>query len=377
MKRYLHILKMCLNLIIFLLALSFENASSERTARMVLLFTGLVTWGLIRPYIRAGQPWWYGVDVILIYLLEYQSKYLVNYFFHILYVSTVLEAGINLNRYKANVVAVAASAAALSKFIAAMKFGINAALISQLLFNIFALAFLITLLNYGKLQQEERRKSQLLYRELVEAYRRLEELSREKEKAAVLEERNRIARDMHDALGHRLTSLIMQLEMGKQALKKNPEEVGEVLERCARGAREALADTRKVVKALKGKESIDIEHIRKMLDEFKGDTGIEIKANLPPLKLSLEEVTALYRVIQEAVTNAVRHGKATRISVDVNEEGKKLKLYVRDNGTGGEYKEGFGISGMRKRFEELGGTLRINAGNGFEVIGEFERSVDR
>lgn len=371
MKQYLYILKPFINLIIFLLALSFEGASPDRTALLVAYFTAFAAWGFIRFRIKRWQPWWYIIDILLVYLLEYQSKYLVNYFFHILYVSTIVEAGVTQDRKNGNAVALIASLAAISKFVAAMRFGISASLISQLLFNIFALAFLVMLINYSKLQQEERNRSQALYRELIEAYHKLEELSREKERAAILEERNRIARDMHDTLGHRLTSLIMQLEMGKQYLDSDPCRVYDILERCAQGAREALADTRGALKALKGKEYHGIKSIGEMVENFRRDTGVKIEANLPPLDLTPDESKVLYRVIQESMTNAVRHGKADRIRINLQAEGDMLKFSIHDDGVGGEYKEGFGISNMRRRVEELGGTLRIDSGSGFTVTGQF------
>lgn len=371
MKKYLCLIKILFNIIIFLLAISFEGAAPERTVILVLLFAGLAAWGFIRSLIRREQPWWFGPDIAIIFLLEYQSKYLVNYFFHMLYISIIFEAGITLDRKETNGVAIAASLAALSKFVRAMRFGVNAATISQLLFNLFALAFFITLLNYSKLQQEERQKSQLLYSELVDAYRKLKELSYQKEKAAVLEERNRIARDIHDTLGHHLTSVIMQLEMGKQYLVERPDKVEELLTRCASGAREALTDTRRAVRALKGKETFGIESIRKMIEEFQRDTGIEIDTHLHLLDLSPEESKVLYRVIQESVTNSVRHGKATKIDVEAKIEGKRLRFNIQDNGVGGEFTEGFGITNMRQRLEEFGGTLKIDVENGFKVMGEF------
>ncbi|MBA1334972.1 MAG: hypothetical protein HPY66_0594 [Firmicutes bacterium] len=371
MKHYLYILKPFLNLVVFLLALSFESASPERTTLLVTCFTVFLAWGLVRLRIHKGRHWLYAVDIILVYFLEYQSKYLVNYFFHILYVSTIVEAGVMLDRRRGNIVSLAVSLTAISKFLLAMRFGISASLISQLLFNVFALAFLVTLINFGKLQQEERNRSQALYRELVEAYHKLEELSKEKEKAAVLEERNRIARDMHDTLGHRLTSLIMQIEMAKRCSGAEPDKAEELLERCAQGARDALAGTRHALKALKGSEHYGIGGILSMVDRFRRDTGIDVVTDISQTDLAPEENEALFRVIQESITNAARHGNASRITIEVKRDGDTITFSIKDNGKGGEYGEGFGIINMRRRIEELGGTLRTSSGNGFTVSGQF------
>lgn len=417
MKRQYTILKLLINLIIFGFALSFEGASPERTTLLVLLFAAFVAWGLVRPRLKKGGALWYAVDATLIFLLEYQSKYLVNYFFHILYISAIVEAGISLDRKRGNIAAAILSAAALSKYIHALGFGVSASILSQLLFNLFALAFLITLINFGKLQQEEQEKSQRLYRELVEAYHRLEELSAQKERAAALEERNRIARDMHDSLGHRLTSLIMQIEMGKEYLKKEPDKTDEYLDRCADNAREALTDTRRALRILGGMgsgitrtgsgeggtyngsaassgsggtggitcgadsedetgNSIESpESIIDMIQDFCKNTGIEINYKLPDTGLGPQENAVLYRVIQEAITNAARHGKATRIDIEVGRDDDGAWFCIRNNGeAGGDYTEGFGLLSMRKRLEDMRGSLEIETGQGFKLTGRFKKT---
>jgi signal transduction histidine kinase len=511
MKRYYNIIKLFINLIIFGFALSFEGASPERTALLVLLFASFVAWGFLRPRIKTGGGFWYAVDAALVFFLEYQSKYLVNYFFHILYISAMVEAGISLDRKKGNIAAAILSVAALSKYIYAMGFGVSASILSQLIFNLFALAFLITLINFGKLQQQERDKSQSLYRELVEAYHRLEELSVQKERAAALEERNRIARDMHDSLGHRLTSLIMQIEMGKEYLKKEPDKTDEYLDRCANNAREALTDTRSALRVLGGmgsggtsgvtskssgmassntrssngklssmeggsgksnygigsitsgkggntygnssgivginsrervenseiigtsiatdcewnggmgsdgegngiginidkKDSIPdrAESIVGMIEDFKANTGTEINYKLPGMRfgarpdtnigpetglgpqengletetgLGPKETAVLYRVIQEAITNAVRHGKATRIDIEAGLSGDEIWFCIQNNGeAAGHYTEGFGLSSMRKRLESMGGSLEIETEKGFKLTGRFKATAQK
>ncbi len=386
---------------------------------MLLMFASFTAWGLVRPRLKKGDAFWYALDAALIFLLEYQSKFLVNYFFHILYFSAIVEAGISLERKRGNIAAAILSAAALLKFIYALVgFGAGASILSQFIFSLFALAFLITLINFGKLQQEEREKSRRLYRELIEAYQRLEELSAQKEKAAVLEERNRIAGEMHDSLGHRLTSLIMQMEIGKEYLQREPEKTGQYLDRCAASAREALTDTRKALRALGGLESRGIsrasgknnynngidgvvpgtennvaadnkgrdaaggnpeatESITDMIEAFSNNTGIKINCKLPGEGLAPQENIVLYRVIQECITNAARHGKATRIEVEAGRDAGFIWFRIADNGLGGNFTEGFGLGSMRRRLEEMGGNLEIDSGQGFSLTGRFKTVKQR
>ncbi len=418
------ILNLILKVTVFAFALSFEGASPERTTSLVLLFSIFIAWGFIRQRLSKGGALWYAVDGVLILFLEYQSKYLVNYFFHVLYISTIMEAGINLNRKKTNIAVIMISVAALMKYIYALGFGISASIPPQLTFNLFILIFLVTLINLGKLRQEERDKSRRLYRELVKAYRRLEELSLQKERAAVLSERNKIARDMHDSLGHRLTSLIMQLELGKEYFKKGPEGIEDYFDRCAKDARGALTETRRALKALaggmeggedsgvgsgedfilrgterdgKGLNFGNIESeggggstfdgngsggngfrdIAEMIEKFNKDTGIKVSYRLPEMgtedaaKLCMGAKAVLYRVLQEAMTNAARHSRATEIDIKVNWDGDRVRFFIEDNGIGGDFTEGFGLTSMRKRLRDIGGSLKIESGHGFKLTGEF------
>ncbi len=414
MGKNLTILNLILNVAVFAFALSFEGASPERAALLVLLFSIFIAWKFIRQRLNRGGALWYAVDAVLILLLEYQSKYLINYFFHILYIPTIIDAGINLNRRKTNIAAAMISVAALIKYIYALGFEISASILPQLVFNVFALAFLITLINFGKLQREERDKSRGLYRELVKAYHQLEELSLQKERAVILSERNRIARDMHDSLGHRLTSLIMQLELGKEHFKEGPEGIEDYLNRCAKDARGALTETRRALKALAdgavgaaeteglipdakvGKsgavEAIDekacydkggnvfdngFEDIIKMIEKFKKDTGINVNYRLPKAgtvamtKLCPGTKAVLYRVIQEAMTNTARHGRATEMDIKVDWNDNRVRFFIKDNGIGGDFTEGFGLINMRKRLKDKGGSLKIESGRGFKLTGEF------
>lgn len=500
MGRRYYVIKTLINLIIFGFALSFEGASPERMSLMVLLFASYTVWGILRPGMKKGGGFLYGADAALVLFLEYQSKYLINYFFHILYITSAVEAGISLDRKQGNIAAAILSAAALTKYIIAFGFDVSASMLSQFLFNIFALAFLTALINIAKLRQEERDNGRRLYRELAKAYRRLEELSSQKEKAAVLEERNRIARDMHDGLGHRLTSLIMQIEMGKELLEKEPDKTRGHLDKCADNARMALTETRLALRALggigksaaraAGTEALDGagdvraageelasdisegdlkdlvsagiggnvcqspgakgDRVIRMIREFSENTGVVISLDFtehetksalsenteagprPGVReikmrflagvetitsiepgterdagslsdgtfgrgsgglfekdngfagqgvfsfetfLSPVEHTTLFGVIREALTNAVRHGNATRIDIKACREGRELRFFIQNNGAAGkDFIEGFGLASMRQRLEKLGGGLNIDAAEGFMLTGGFKIS---
>ena len=110
-----------------------------------------------------------------------------------------------------------------------------------------------------------------------------------------------------------------------------------------------------------------------MIEEFSRNTGIEINYKLPDTGLNPIETTVLYRVIQEAITNAARHGKATRIDIEAGLNDDGAWFCIQNNGeAGGDYTEGFGLSSMRKRLEDMGGSLKIEPGLGFKLNGRFK-----
>ena len=112
-----------------------------------------------------------------------------------------------------------------------------------------------------------------------------------------------------------------------------------------------------------------------MIEDFCKNTGIEINYKLPDKGISPQENAVLYRVVQEAITNAVRHGKATRIDIEAGRDADGAWFCIQNNGeAGGDYTEGFGLSSMRKRLEDMGGSLKIETGQGFKLTGRFKKT---
>lgn len=367
----IRVLKTILSLLFFMVAVLFEGASHERLALLLGLFAAYLAWTYIRVGWENSHPWLYLLDVVFLYCLEYQSKFLVNYFFHSLYVLAIVEVGLALEQRPANLLNACLAGVSMLKFGWRLFNAFHAGTVAEFLFNLFALAFLITLLNYSWLQREERRKNQVLYEELLQAHRQLKDYAARAQESAVLEERARIAREIHDAVGHRLTAVIMQLEMSSHMLDKNPEQAQELLAKAKEGAREGLRETRRAVNALKDQEASGYAGIRELVRQFAEDTNVKIELNFPELDLTPLESVALYRALQEAITNAVRHGSATAIKIDASTEEDQLLFTVGDNGKGGQYQPGFGLKNMQERLEKLGGSLAVIEGQRFLVQGRL------
>lgn len=210
-------------------------------------------------------------------------------------------------------------------------------------------------------------------RELTDTNARLEDLMLENARMAEIRERNRIAREVHDTLGHTLTGLAVGLD-ACELLKDEPEVLGKQLDILSQAARQGIEDVRKSVASLKPdalrRKSL-IQAIREMIDTTERMTRTEISFDdeVPPMLLDEDEENAIYRTVQEGITNAVQHGHARRIRIRFTREENRIRILIRDNGIGCEHpEEGFGLRHMRERIAMLSGSVTFSSDeNGFSV----------
>jgi signal transduction histidine kinase len=191
--------------------------------------------------------------------------------------------------------------------------------------------------------------------------------SRERLVTAREEERRRLRRDLHDGLGPTLATVTLQLDVAEAKLAGDPEAARAMLAEVRRTTSEVVADIRRVVGDLRPPELDDLGLPTALgrLAERTSTAGPRVEvscAALPRLSAAVE--VAVYRIVQEAVTNAVRHSGARRVRVTVGVEAGDLTLAVADDGCGTaeDAPPGVGTASMRDRAAELGGTLRVTAG---------------
>ena len=239
------------------------------------------------------------------------------------------------------------------------------------LINIFLFIFYMVILALAQMSEKERILA--LNNELKEANSKLEEYANESARMAETRERNRLAREIHDTLGHSLTGIITGIEACIMLMDIAPEATKEQLRAIAEVARTGIIDVRHSVKALHpdALETMDLEDaLRKLIDSSMRSTGVQITfrfdADLNHFNQDEEDV--VYRVVQESITNAIRHGAATRIHVEIIRQDGDLHIIISDNGKGcQEVKQGFGLHHMNERLEMLGGTLEYESKNGFMI----------
>jgi len=193
---------------------------------------------------------------------------------------------------------------------------------------------------------------------------------------AYTDERNRITRELHDELGYTLTNLIMMMEAGAVFLKnEDRHELNNLFTEARFLAENALEETRKTLHFLRQEEKPTAHGpnaIQELVDVFAESTKIEVNVHYGNLSWSFGERidSAIRRFIQEGMTNAFRHGKATRITIYFWQTKNAIEISIRDNGAGAvEIKEGIGMIGMKERIEKLSGSvLAYNVVDGFELF---------
>ena len=212
-----------------------------------------------------------------------------------------------------------------------------------------------------------------LYHELQTANEQLQEYADMSEKMAQTRERNRLAREIHDTLGHTLTGIAMGLDACMALIDISPEMTKEQLEKLSTVSREGITDIRRSVNELRPdaleRLSLDVA-IRKMITDMSkmSDVQIFFETDVRRMRFDEDEENAIYRVIQESITNAVRHGKAKKIWITMQRRENEIVLTIRDNGIGcKEIKSGFGTRHIRERIEMLRGTVSFDGHNGFAV----------
>jgi signal transduction histidine kinase len=208
----------------------------------------------------------------------------------------------------------------------------------------------------------------------------LTELATSAKQSAVLEERTRLAGEIHDSLAQSFTGITMQLEMAKELKTDKDDEVFNYLDRANDLARFGLAEARRSVMslhAMAAKDSGLIKSLRILAERsnIAGRLRCTFRSNLREDESVPAEIRQdLLRIAQEAISNALRHAKSTAISVSLRSDPPNLVLQVKDNGVGiatkAETKEGFGFVNMRARVKKLKGTLDIRTvpGRGTKII---------
>lgn len=227
----------------------------------------------------------------------------------------------------------------------------------------FGLTLLFILLLVNALLAERHSREKLLL-----ANEQLRQYALRIEDQATLQERNRIAREIHDALGHALTAQSIQLENALLFLPPDAEKTKSFLQESQRLSARALQEVRRSIATLRsnplqGRSLSDA--IASSITEFQSTTGIAPNYTLQLFQPIPTEIgTALYRILQESLTNISKHSAATGVSIHLQQSRDTIHLQIADNGQGFDPEQnttGFGLQGMRERIVALGGQFLLSS----------------
>lgn len=237
--------------------------------------------------------------------------------------------------------------------------------------------FLVYIVILMMKDRRERERIKMLNEQLQRANEQLHKFAQEKELMGETKERNRLAREIHDTLGHILTGISVGIDAVLVLMDIAPDKAKEQLEGIGDTARRGLQDVRRSVRKLKpdALERMSLSNaIHQMIEDMSKVTNTKIYfvSYMEELKFEADEEEVIYRIIQESTTNAIRHGKASEIWIRLNEKDEELTIIISDNGCGCEsIKEGFGLKHIRERVELLNGEVNYQGMIGFTIIAKI------
>lgn len=211
------------------------------------------------------------------------------------------------------------------------------------------------------------------YRALIIEKNRVEKLNKEIEELTIEKERNRVAQEIHDNLGHNLVALNMNLDVVGNMLEED-NEIENIILRCQRLTKNSMENLRRAVYALKDKELSQglIVSIENLIHNIDDGSNIRIVSNIDENieNYSPEYKNIIYTTIKESITNSIKHGKCSEIEIDLKVE-DEVFMSIKDDGVGCEkILKGNGLIGIEEKMDNFGGKIlyKTEEGDGFQTI---------
>lgn len=188
------------------------------------------------------------------------------------------------------------------------------------------------------------------------------------EKLTVVKERNRIARDLHDNVGHSIAGILIQLQAAQRLMKNDLHKSEHIINQCIKNLQISLGTIRDTVHNMYHTEKVGIDYIKKIIDgytyckvilDYKGDFS----------KVLMKHLEIFGFIVKEALTNASKYSNASEIQIELMVNDKLLRLSIKDNGMGcPRIKEGLGMKSMKDRIKNIGGTIAIDGSHGMIIV---------
>ena len=359
-----------------------QNGDIARLAAVVICSAILTTLVAVDSFIKSSFP-------VKMMLFGFDSAFLLaiciitgNSYLSVLYCLVLTQFYVSVNDLKKNMIlfAVSCFSFAASFVIGWCILNYGASLLKSfvqifgdLLFGVSILAIHCVITNFVLKFYKNNVQLRKALKEADESRVQLEDMYEQLSQTAVFEERNRIAKDIHDNAGHSMTTVIMQTEAAKLLIDSNPEEAKNRIISANMQAKNALDQMRESVHLLAGRMQNNSlkDEINDIIAQTIDGTELKIRTDLEDVSTDSERARFITNAVKECLANGIRHGGATAFYIEMKKSFSDLTLLISDNGRGveGDVKEGFGLRGIREKVEKLGGRCSFSgeADEGFEV----------
>ena len=232
-------------------------------------------------------------------------------------------------------------------------------------------------------EQASRIRAEELLAEVEHAHRQLQVYAERVAELATTEERNRVAREIHDGLGHALIAINVQLEKALVYYDKQPQEALQAISDAKRVVKEALQDVRRSVRTLRTEQEVFacIQGITRLVEQLrKNGLAVDFEVSGDEEQFSNLALLTLYRIAQEGFTNIQKHAQANHTQISLHFTEEEARLSICDNGCGFDTEhrlqqkagtqEGYGLRGIHERIELVGGTFHLESqvGSGTQLL---------
>lgn len=211
-------------------------------------------------------------------------------------------------------------------------------------------------------------------RELDESNRKLKKAYEELKAVTLLQERQRIAKEIHDTAGHSITICIMQTEAAKLIIDDDPAQAKQKIISANLQAKHALEELRESVHVLAGRDENRTmrDALEDIIRESCEGTEIKIRSDIPDIEVSADKRRLIENTLKEGISNGLRHGGATAFYFELSDDGQEISFLLSDNGVGADLsaiRYGLGLNGLIQKAESLNGRVEFASGQdeGFEI----------
>ena len=337
-ERYIHLIYLA----ILFMQPALEPGGPMDWLLAAALAAAFAVWYLTMPVMKSWYPW---LAVAVAFAASFVNSGASVFYVYAGFMFGSLTTGRRLWRTLATVMAIVALQGAIIYFMYDSFFATFSHLIS-----------LVMLLFAGVVSIGEFERS--------EVNRRLRQANEQIATVSKIAERERIARDMHDVLGHTLSVVVLKSELAGRLFRDDPERAASEIRDVEKLARDALKEVRTSISGYRERGfQGELANVRLALEA----ADIELTENIEDIALETEVEQVLALVLREAVTNVLRHSAAHGCSVTLSSAPGHVTLAVADDGRGSRIIEGEGLRGMRERLQALGGHLELQAGEGMSL----------